>query len=128
MKKLLVFGLIALLFAVVQSLVPTNSVPFDNDVGYAYVINADQIQPDIMIADNSNPLYFSDYAVPVYPDVGSLICTYAPISYQEILWQNIEPTLYSTNATYNQAIKAEWLLRTDNGERQPRGGAMPGHI
>jgi len=54
MKKILAFGLIALLFALVSSVAPTQSVPVDKDVGICYVAPMDQTA-DVMVyvADNS---------------------------------------------------------------------------
>jgi hypothetical protein len=56
MKKFLAFGLIALLFAVVMSVAPTQSVPVDKDVGICYVAPMDQTADVVMyVADNNTP-------------------------------------------------------------------------
>ena len=116
MKKFFAFGLMLLLFAVVQSMAP-KTAPIDNDVGIYYVMSADQIQSDMnIVAINSSPLYFSDYAVPVWADVGSSACINNPKSIPEILWQSSEPTIVSTNAKINQAIRIEGLSCTGTGD------------
>ena len=121
MKKIFALGLICLLFAMVQFVAPMTA-PIDDDVGTCYFMSADQIQPDMNIATiNSGPLYFSDYAIPVWMDVGYSACIYNSTSISEVLWQKNESNYKKENAMNHRAIKIEGLLRLDIGEKQLQG-------
>lgn len=124
MKKIFAFGLILLLFAGIQSMVP-KTAPVDNDVGMSYVLTADDVQPMNITFDNSSPLYFSDYHVMYYADVGTPLCMInVPGTRQEYLWQNNESTLFGTNA---KSVKAEGLLCTDTGDLHSQGRVTSRH-
>lgn len=129
MKKFFAFGLIALLFAVVQFVVPPQTVPADKDVGICYIAPMDQTADVVMYVADNSIISLPDSRSTILsgvekPDYTITLNSKIDVQYESLdLRQSTPAKMTTEKCSYNRS----WGLRLDIGEQLSRDGAKSRH-